>query len=225
MKLVLFLISSLIFTNVFAVESPIGLFSGRISRMNTDASFIRVKVDFSNLKYVNKKDIVELWNENNPNLRCRSFVLGKSPEYVLLKIPDFRSCKLNVGLRLGLYLKLWSKDLVENIDTGKDLMKVLLKKKLALDSKLKKQKKELDIYIEKVGAVNERYQTLRSKLDIEWKDELTKLEEDRVVTLRNYRDLQARVDDLNFKIQKYRVEDENLKEDRWALDPKMYYKK
>ena len=225
MKLVLFLISSLIFTNVFAVESPIGLFSGRISRMNTDASFIRVKVDFSNLKYVNKKDIVELWNENNPNLRCRSFVLGKSPEYVLLKIPDFRSCKLNVGLRLGLYLKLWSKDLVENIDTGKDLMKVLLKKKLALDSKLKKQKKELDIYIEKVGAVNERYQTLMSKLDIEWKDELTKLEEDRVVTLRNYRDLQARVDDLNFKIQKYRVEDENLKEDRWALDPKMYYKK
>ena len=41
----------------------------------------------------------------------------------------------------------------------------------------------------------------------------------------SYKHSQARLSELEHKLQKYRIEDENLKEDRWSLDPKLYFKK
>mgnify|MGYP000297776578 CR=1 FL=1 len=79
--------------------------------------------------------------------------------------------------------------------------------------------------MEKMNAVNERYQLLRSKLEAEWRDNLDALERDRITELRNYQNLEKRLDDLNFKLERYKVEDENLRLDRWALDSNLYYRK
>lgn len=202
-----------------------GLFSGRISRLNEEAGLIRLKVDFNNMKYLNKKDQVEFWDERGPKLKCKGYVIGKSNNYLLLKVPEFTFCKRFIYTSAGGYLKLFSQDLVNNLKMGRELVKILLKKRLALNSRLLKNKKSLDNHIEKVNAINLRYKVLRDKLEAEWREELGDLEEDRLTAYRNYKDLEGRLLDIDNKLEKYRIEDLNLAQDRWSLDPRLYYEK
>ncbi len=206
-------------------EKRTGLFSGRISRINEEAGLIRLKIDFTNMKYLNKKDQVEFWDERGPDLKCKGYVIGKSNEYLLMKVPEFSYCKRFIYTAEGGYLKLFSQDLVNNIKMGHELVKILLKKRIALNSRLLKNKKSLDNHIEKVNAVNLRYKVLRDKLEAEWREELGSLEEDRLTAYRNYKDIEGRILDIDNKLEKYRIEDKNLALDRWSLDPRLYYSK
>ena len=62
-------------------------------------------------------------------------------------------------------------------------------------------------------------------MEIEWKKELELLEEDKIASQREYNGLKIRLDEIDYKMEKYRVHDENLVQDRWALDPRLHYKK
>jgi len=152
-------------------------------------------------------------------------VVGKSNDYLLLKVPEFPYCKRFIFISNGAYIQLYSQDLVNNLTMGKELVDILLKKKIALSSRLLTNKKNLDGHIEKVNAVNLRYKVLRDKLEAEWREELAALEEDRLTSFRNYKDLEGQLLEIDDKLEKYRIEDRNLKEDRWALDPRLYYSK
>ncbi|MBT5092664.1 MAG: hypothetical protein HOM21_00380 [Halobacteriovoraceae bacterium] len=202
-----------------------GLFSGRISKTNEKAEIVRIKVDFTNQKYLNKRDKVEFWDERTDHRRCKGYIVGKSADYLLLKVPEYIFCKRKINISPGVYVKFFSQDLINNIKMGTELTKILLKKRLAITGKMKTEEKELDSHIEKVNAVNERYRILRSKMEAEWRNGLAALEEDRTSTLRNYKGLQMRLDQLNFKLERYRVNDQNFKTDRWALDPRLYFRK
>lgn len=206
-------------------EKKMGLFSGRISKVNKLASLMRVKIDFPNMRYLNKKDKVEFWDEHDPRRICRGFIAGKSNEYMLIKIPDFTFCDKFLYISHGVYLKFFSEDLANNIKMGRELITILLKKRLALGGKLRREQKELDSYIEKVNAVNDRYFLLREKLEKEWRQQLAAIEEDKSTTLRNFKALQIRVDEVDLKLERYKVEDENLHLDRWALDPRLHFRK
>ena len=228
MFLIFIFVSFLLFNqSLWAIsENPEkGVFSGRVSSVNFKANFVRVKMDFSNMKYLNKKDKVEFWSENNPEAPCEGRVLGKSNDYLLLKVSEFKLCRQKVALFPGFYLKFFSQDLVNNLKMGKELIKILLKKRLAVAGRLHHQKKELHSHIEEMEAVNSRYKVLRDKLEKEWRDKLAALEEDKLVTLKNYKDLEFRLLDIENKLEKYRIEDFNLKLDRWALDSRLYYRK
>lgn len=205
--------------------SESGLFSGRISKIQEKAGLIRLRIDFTNMKYLNKKDSLEFWDERGIGRKCRAYVAGKSNYYLLLKVQNFNTCKYNVFLTHGAYVKAYSKDLENNIKMGKELVDVLLKKRLAVFSQFSRSKKELDAHIEKVNAVNMRYQTLREKLEGQWRDELADLENDRAATYKNYKQIESKLFKVDHKLEKYRVEDKNLKVDRWALDSNLYYKK
>jgi len=202
-----------------------GIFSGRISRINEKAGLIRLKIDFANMKYLNKKDKVEFWDERGSNVRCNSYVVGKSNNYLLLKVPEFLYCKRFVFISNGAYVQLYAQDLVNNLTMGKELIDILLKKRLALSSKFLKNRKNLDGHIEKVNAINLRYKVLRDKLEAEWREALGDIEEDRLTSFRNYKELEGQLLEIDDKLEKYRIEDRNLKEDRWALDPRLYYSK
>ncbi len=203
----------------------LGLFSGRISRINEEAGLIRLKIDFVNMKYLNKRDQLEFWDERGPDLKCKGYVIGKSNNYLLLKVPEFAYCKRFIYTAEGGYMMLFSQDLVNNLKMGKELLKILLKKRLALNSRLLKNQKNLDNHIEKVNSINLRYKVLRDKLEAEWREELGSLEEDRLTSYRNYKDLEGRILDIDNKLEKYRIDDKNLKDDRWALDPRLYFPK
>jgi len=202
-----------------------GIFSGRISKNNPDAKIIRVFVEFDNLKYINRKNKIEFWKNDAPGTKCQGYILGKSTQYLLVKIPKYEICSRKVPLGRGFYLRFYSPDLVKNIKTGRELLKILLKKRLGIQGQLEKAEKNLKGHVEKLEGVNLRYDILRQKLEQEWSNQLTYLEEDKASTLRYFKELEVRLDEVDHKLEIYRVADENLKLDRWSLDPKFYFKK
>ncbi len=207
------------------INSKHATFSGRVSKLNSKAALVRVKVDFVNSKFLNNKDKVEFWSEIYPNKRCSSFVHGKSTEYILLKVPHYTDCVAKVFLTTGSYLHFYSTDLERNLKVARDLIDILLKKQMALNARLQRHQKGLDSYPEKVEAINQRYDVLREKLDLEWKNELSRLEEDKAFTYKNFQSTSIRLNEIEHKLEQYRIGDQNLKLDRWSLDPKLYIHK
>ena len=200
-------------------------FSGRISRLNSKARLARIRTDFENIKFLKHKDRVEFWNESYPDQRCAALVEGRTNDYILLKIPQYDACILKVHFTTGSYLNFNSPDLAQTVKIAREMIEILLKKRLAMDAKKKRHQRELSSHMEKVGAVNKRYEVLRQKLEIEWQNELTALEEDKSNSFTHFKNAEARLNDIDSKLEAYRIEDHNLKLDRWSLDPALYIKK
>lgn len=207
------------------IDDGRGYFSGRISRFNREISTLKIKVDFANLKYLNSRDRLEFWDERNTSQKCRGYVLGRSADFVLVKAPDLKTCEKFLLITAGAYLKFYSKDLENNLELGKDVVGLLLKKRMAVEGQMTLRQKEIDSHLERVGAVNARYDLLRKKLEQEWQKELNALEEDRVQSVRLAKDLEQRRDEIDKKLELYKVQDENMTLDRWSLDSRLYYKK
>ena len=201
------------------------VFSGRISRLNAPAKLARIRTDFANIKFLNRKDRVEFWNETYPDQRCMALVEGRTNDYLLLRIPEYGNCIKKVHFTTGTYLHFESPDLNQTVTVAKELVEILLKKRLAMNAKKERHKRELDGFVEKVDAVNKRYEILRQKLEIEWHRELASIEEDKARSFTEFKNSEARVNEIDTKLETYRVDDHNLKVDRWSLDPALYIKK
>jgi hypothetical protein len=200
-------------------------FTGRISRLNSSARLIRIRTDFENIKFLNRRDRVEFWNDAYPNHKCLGFLEGRTNDYFLIRVPDFNSCVRKVHFTTGSFLHFTSEDLQENIKIAKELIEILQKKRLAMEAMKERHKKDLTSHVEKVDAVNKRYEVLRQKLEIEWQKELSGLEEDKAKIFTEFKNAEARLNEIDSKLEAYRLEDHNLKLDRWSLDPSLYSRK
>lgn len=201
------------------------VFSGRISRLNSAAKLARIRTDFTNIKFLNRKDRIEFWNETYPDYRCTALVEGRTNDYLLLRIPQYDTCIKKVHFTTGTYLHMDSPDLEQTTKIARELVDILLKKRLAMNAKMQRHQKELDGYVEKVDAVNKRYEILRQKLEIEWQKELASVEEDKANSFTEFKNAEARVNEIDTKLETYRIDDHNLKLDRWSLDPALYIRK
>lgn len=204
---------------------PDGHFNGRVSKINTQVGLLWIKVDFPNRKYLNRKDRIELFNEGGSQLKCKGYIVGKTTKYLMIKIPEFEYCKRTIYLTPGIYLSFYSADLQNNLKMGHELVKILLKKRLAIQGKLSRHQTELEKHIEKVDVVNKRYNILKEKLESEWRDEIAALEEDNANILKKYYDLKIQMNEIDNKMEKYKIHDKNFVLDRWALDSKLYFEK
>lgn len=200
-------------------------FKGRISRLNSTARLMRIKTDFANVKFLNRRDRVDFWNSSYPDQRCRSWVEGRTNDYLLLKIYEYENCVRRVHFASGSLITFSSSDLKKTIIVVKELVNVLLKKRIAMKAKMMRHQKDLDAHIEKVAAVNSRFQVLKEKLENEWNRELTLIEEDKAKNFTEFKVSEARLFEIDTKLESYRLEDHNLKIDRWSLDPEIYIKK
>lgn len=200
-------------------------FTGRISRLNSEAKLARIRTDFENIKFLNRKDRIEFWNETYPDQRCVASVEGRTNDYLLIRVPQYENCVRKVHFTTGTYLHFESADLQETVKIAKELVEILQKKRLAMQVKKDRHQKELSGHVEKVDAVNKRFEILRQKLEIEWQKELSSLEEDKARSFTEYKNAEARLNEIDTKLEAYRVEDHNLKLDRWSLDPALYYRK
>lgn len=229
---ILFAGSSLATVEVVDRQSPmrrsteeLATFPGRVSRMNATAGLVRVRLEWKNARYLNKGDRVEVWNESNPTSRCLSFVEGKSSEYLLLRVPEYTSCVGRVAISVGAYLFFWSKDLENNLKVGKELVSVLMKKRMALLAKRRRHERDLEAYVDRVDAITKRYEILRRKLEAELHTELSDLEEDKARQYVAFKQTESRLNELESKLEQYKIHDENFTLDRWSLDPNQYIKK
>lgn len=223
--LLILILSPFVWAKKLSSKEQLGVFSGRVSRINEKVRMVRIRSEFENMRFLNKKDRVEFWLHPFHKSRCEGSIIGKTNSYLLLKIPNMSACRVSMKFTVGSYIRLYSKDLAGNISVAEDLIKILLKKRLAIDSMIKKTEAELEGYVEKVEAVNKRFQSLRAQLELEWQKSLTNLENDKSVILRNYNDLKIRMGEVDHKLEQYKVEDSNLKYDRWSLDPRLFTRK
>lgn len=205
--------------------SESGFFSGRLSRINKDISTVRVKVDFDNVKYLNPKDKIEFWDEKNSTLKCKGYLIARTAEYLLVKVSQMPYCEKYLYFTTGAYFKFYSEDLLNNIKMGREVVSILLKKRMAVTGQMELKNREINANIERVNAINARYKTLRDKLEQEWQKELHSLDEDKTFALRSYKDLERRRDEIDQKLEQYKLKDENLTLDRWSLDTNLYFKK
>jgi hypothetical protein len=224
-KILISLILFVYLPNAWSETSEDGFFSGRISKINHEINTVRVRVDFDNVKYLNVKDRLTFWDDKNVSAKCKAIILGRTADYILLKVPEMKYCIKNIYFTTGSYFKFFSEDLVNNIKMGKEVVTILLKKRQAVTGQMEIKNRDLLAHAERVNATNARYQTLKEKLEEEWKRELHNLEEDKTYTLRSYKDLEIRRDEIDQKLELYKVKDENLTLDRWSLDTNLYYKK
>lgn len=223
--LIILTYSSFSYASQYKLKEETVVFPGRVSKVNRIARLVRIKVTFENSKFISKNNRIEIWNESVPNKKCVGFVEGRSNDYILVRIPKYNKCVRSVYFTVGSYIHMYSPDLENNLITAKELVRILHRKRTALNARLTRHKKAVDSYIEKVDVTNKRYEVLRQKLEIEWQRELANLEEDKTLSYQNYKQTQSKIHELEFKLQQYRVRDQNMIEDRWSLDPKLYYKK
>ena len=221
-KIVLYL---LIYLSIAYAQDVPEIFSGRISRINSSAKLLRVKVNFKNLKFLNSKDRVEFWNETYTDVRCLSFIEARTNDYLLLRVPNYDQCIKKMHMTVGSYLHFYSEDMVNNMKLSQEVVEILLKKRLALLAKKQRHEKDLDVFVEKVEAVNKRYEVLNQKLQLEWKNDIALLEEDKSRSFKDYEEAQARLNEIEGKLESYKIHDQNLTVDRWSLDPMLFYKK
>ena len=52
-----------------------------------------------------------------------------------------------------------------------------------------------------------------------------KAEEEKIYNTQEYKNYAMRLDEVDFKIEEYLIEDDKVYTDRWSLDPSLYYKK
>jgi hypothetical protein len=223
--LILFMLLVVIPLRAMAEEFNGSKFGGRISRLNPTAKLARIRTDFSNIKFFNRRDRLDFWNETYPDQRCIALVEGRTNDYLLIRIPQYDTCIKKVHFSTGTYLYFESTDLQKTVKVAKELVNILLKKRVAMQAKKERHKRELDGYVEKLDAVNQRYEILRQKLEIEWQKELAALEEDKARTFTEFKNSEARLNEIDTKLEAYRIDDHNLKLDRWSLDPALYIKK
>lgn len=206
-------------------EKKAAFFSGRIAKMNEPSGLVRVKVQFENFKFLNKKDRVEFWAESDPTRRCLSYIEARSSQYMLIKIPEYGLCVKSVFFTTGSHLMFYSPDLERNLMVARELVDILLKKRLALDARKGKLQRDLDIYTNKQEAINKRFEILRQKLELEWFRELSALDADKAKTFTDFKNTEARLDEIDHKLQIYKVKEDNFRKDRWSLDEHLYIKK
>jgi hypothetical protein len=108
------------------------------------------------------------------------------------------------------------------LEKAEEVIEILQKKRLAIYSKLEREKKELEQYLEKVESVNGRYGILMEKMQKEWQDELGRLESDKIDNLKRYKYYEALLIEIDHKVEKYKIHEEATEEDRWALDKKIF---
>ena len=200
-------------------------FPGRVSRLNAVAQLMRVRVDFKNAKFLNRADRLDFWNESYPNQRCVATVEARSNEYLLLRVPEYARCVKNVHLTTGSFLKFWGQDLENNLKTAHELVEILLKKRMAMLAKKRRHERDLEAHVERVEIINKRYEVLRQKLEAEWQRELAAQEEDRSNTLVAFKVAETRLNEVESKLESYRIHDSNFTVDRWSLDPDLYIHK
>ena len=186
---------------------------------------MKVRTQFSNMRYLVKGNLINFWSQEMGSKRCHAKLLEKSNDYLLLKIISFDHCFAQVSFLPGSFLNFYSEDLIKNIDRAKEVMGILLKKRMALEAKKHRLENELESFQDKVETIRSRYNILREKLERESQKDLGNLDSKKSSF---QKELQATIDRLNkvdHKLQQYQVKDKNLELDRWSLDSRYYFEK
>jgi hypothetical protein len=186
---------------------------------------MRLRLEFSNSKFLKRDDDLEFWNEGRPDVRCQAVIRGRSNEYVLTEVREWGNCIRKVGITTGSFLFFESKELVKTLGSAKEMMSILLKKRAILEGYRDRNKTanyENNLRTDNINAI---YQERMERLKSEWQEALHGVTELKNNNDRDMLSITNQVKALDFEIDRYRVEDENVVKDYWSLTPGQFIMK
>lgn len=196
-----------------------GTFSGRISRLNPEATLMRVRLEFANSKFLRTNDAVEFWNEGMPMVRCQGAIVGKSGEYFLMRVYEWKLCISKVGFSVGSHVYFESKDLEKTLITAKEMARILLQKRMLLQGQTTMKANDVNDQSSQLENINTRYEAMIERIKNEWNESIKGLTSEKSANQVELNSLKAQLDEIDFQLERYRIEDANFKKDRWAIDP------
>tara|TARA_B100000925_G_scaffold291844_2_gene281861 strand:+ start:155 stop:856 length:702 start_codon:yes stop_codon:yes gene_type:complete len=208
----------LIFTFPTIGFADLSKFKARLYSVKKEVHLLKFRVNFPNARFLTPGTSVKFRTNIGLNYYCDGVVLSKSVNHFLLKVPHIENCSRYQNLSLGINADFISTDLEKNIISAQELINVLNKKRLAIFGKLKRVKKRLTTFVERESAVNFRYDTLSSKLEAERQEALLALESEKIMDTQNFKNFSSKLDEIDFKLEKYRIHDTNDVDERWSLD-------
>ena len=113
-----------LFSSAVSGKRDLSMFSGRILSSDFQTGFVKIRHNFSNGRFLNKGTRISVWGPDtayNPKNSCSAIIVGKSPDYLLLRIKPILACPRIVNFCGGQAISWWSESLVENINTAKEL--------------------------------------------------------------------------------------------------------
>ena len=193
-------------------------FKARLYSVKKEVHLLKFRVDFPNARFLTPGTAVKFRTNLNLDYFCDGVILSKSVNHFLLKVPHIENCSRYQNLSLGINANFISEDLEKNIISTRELISILNKKRMALFGKLKRVKKRLATFVERVSATNTRYDTLSDKLEAERQEALLALESEKIMDTQNFKNFSSKLDEIDFKLEKYRIHDTNNVDERWSLD-------
>ena len=195
------------------------LFTGRVSKLIPEQGLMRLRLEFANSKFLKREDDLEFWNEGRPDVRCQAFIRGRSNEYVLAEVREWGECIRKVGVTTGSFLFFDSKEFQKTLNSAQEMMKILLKKRAVLSGFRDRNNTanyENNLRMDNINAI---YQERMERLKSEWQEALKGVTELKNNNDRDMLSIDNQIKALDFEIERYRVEDENVIKDHWSLSP------
>jgi len=193
-------------------------FKARLYSVKKEVGLLKFRTDFSNGRFLTPGSSVMFRTNINNDFFCEGVIVSKSLNHFLLKVTHMENCVRYQNLSLGINADFQSQDLEKNVISAQELIKVLNKKRMALFGKLKRVKKRLATFVERVSATNTRYDTLMEKLEAERQEALLALESEKIMDIQNFKNFSSKLDEIDFKLEKYRIHETNNTDERWSLD-------
>ena len=212
------ILALLLITRSIVADESMSRFKSRLFSKNIESGLLKFRVDFSNARFLTPGSRARFRTNINIDYYCEGIVLSKSVSHFLLKLSHPDKCSKYQNLTLGLNADFISGDFEKNISSTYRLIQILNKKRMAIYGKLKETKIRLDSFLERTSAVNARYDAMRDKLETERQEALGYLESEKIMDIQNFKNFSSRLDEIDFKLEKYKVLDSNNTDERWSLD-------
>jgi len=195
------------------------IFTGRVSKLIQEQRLMRLRLEFVNAKFLKRGDDLAFWNEGRSDVRCQGVIKGRSNEYVLAEVKNWNKCIRKVGITTGSFLFFESKELLKTLAAAREFMAVLLKKRAILEGfkdRNNTSNYENNLRMDNINAI---YQERMERLKSEWQDALKGVTDLKNNNDRDMLSIENQVKALDFEIERYRLEDENVIKDHWSLNP------
>lgn len=190
-------------------------FSGVI--LNNNSEFLTLKINNSNIKFFKNGDEVFFFNKIYADYKCRGIVEKGNRERLILKVTDYTNCKKYMSLTANSTIDLESNDLLTNLSMAKDVENILLKKKMILEHKVLRLKKDIKSRNLKYQSIEQEYEEKIASLSLEKEEKKQNVLLIEDESRKQINDAKLKLIDIDKKLQLYRVEDQRYRRSQWSL--------
>lgn len=193
-------------------------FTLRLSASDRNTRELKLKVDITRAKFLKVGDQLQLsaWPVAGQK-KCEGAVTLTTVSYLFVKVQDWTGCVAQAGLRKGMLLYAHSSQLRETIAKARVMTQLLLKKRALLLGQMHHQEKVAGVESVKAKMINDKYQEMIETLKKQWEDELAALGPKRIEEQKLLEDIKNDVAQIDLDLERYRVEEQQLHDDQWAL--------